>query len=49
MTKSAHTAWTVTMKTGIDTWSEITVEAHDHIEAAAIATRLIGGTFVSVV
>lgn len=36
------TSWTVTLKTGANAWSTITVEATDHIEALKIARRFLG-------
>lgn len=35
-------SWTVTLRTGENCWSTITVEAVDHVEAGRIARRLIG-------
>jgi hypothetical protein len=40
--------WTITSKTGPNTWSIITIESSDPDDAIARALRLIGGTIVSV-
>jgi hypothetical protein len=42
-------SWEVTLKTGENRWSIITIEADDHLTAIRTALRLLGGTFVSVV
>lgn len=36
------TAWTITLKTGDNRWSTITVEAADHVAAVRSARRLLG-------
>lgn len=37
-----ETSWTVTLHTGPNQWSTITVEARDHVAAGRIAQRLLG-------
>lgn len=42
-------SWEVTVRTGDNAWSIVTIEASDHLEAGRVAVRLLGGVVVVVV